>query len=126
MPVTVRVIGLKELEKWASEFPKKFKKRNESNLKKVGKLIQRESKKRAPIKTGQLRSDIKYTTHEDGVRVYIEGASEEYAAYMHWGHYKDGKTSALYSDVGRLFITRAMMDNLDKEAQIIGDIGDIL
>ena len=97
--------------------------RTRSNLRRIGKFIQRESRKNAPYKTGQLRRDIKYRVSGDKIVVFVRGKSEDYATIMHDGEYRRGKgTVRKGGRAGNMYIQRALDENNKHILTMLGDI----
>ena len=97
--------------------PKKIEKNIKIALRNIGYLIQREARRRAPYRDGDLERSIEFKTGRKYVDILVPVNSRagRYAKIMHEGKYNLGKkSSAKGGDVGRLYIKRAIDDNEDK------------
>ena len=113
--------NISEVINFVRNQPYFVKKRIKSNLKLVGRYIQRESRKNAPYKTGALRRGIQYKVSGDKVVIFVRGKAEDYAYFMENGEYKRGRgTIRKGGRAGRLFIQRAT-----ESKQIENMMGDI-
>jgi len=89
-------------------------------LDRVGYLLQRESRRRAPYRDGDLERSITFKTGRNYVDIMVpmNSPAGRYARIMHDGEYKLGEKSIKKGGmVGRLYIKRAIDDNVDKITQ---------
>ena len=83
-------------------------------------LLQRESRRRAPYRDGDLERSIEYKTGRNYVDIMVpmNSPAGRYAKVMHDGEYKLGEKSRRKGgDIGRLYIKRAISDNIDQVKQ---------
>ena len=81
-PIVIKVKGLDKLQRRFVGSPQKLRRAIGSALKKSSFLIERESKKRAPVDTGRLRASI-FTTLKPFTAI-VE-PKVKYAIYVHEG-----------------------------------------
>ena len=81
-PITIRIVGLDKLRRRFSKSPQRLRRAIGGAIKESAFLIERESKKRAPVDTGRLRASI-FTT----IRPFsaIVQPKVKYAIYVHQG-----------------------------------------
>jgi len=94
----------------------------DKSLNKIGFLVQRESRKNAPYRDGTLEHSITYKTGRNYVDILVPATSAAgaYASIRHYAHYKLGvKSIAKGGNVGRLYIKRAIDDNIGAITDIV-------
>jgi len=80
----------------------------------VGFLVQREGRRRAPFKEGNLERSITFEATESQVKIFVpvNSSAGRYAEQKHNGRYNLGAASrAKGPQVGPKFLTRAIKDN---------------
>ena len=115
--MTVKLKGLSRIIARFSKIGEVISGNVERSLSNVGFLIQRESRKRAPYRDGDLERSISFKTGRNYVDVMVpaNSAAGRYAKIMHDGEYNLGKKSELKGGgVGRLYIKRAINDNVQQ------------
>ena len=117
MHLSIDIKGLPEWYRRLNTASKKINRNIQRGLDNTGKLIKREAIKNAPFKTGDLEKSISYKTGRNYVDIKVPSNSKagRYALIRHYGHYNLGAGSiAKGGNVGRLYIQRAIDDNVDE------------
>ena len=115
--IEIDVYGLAEITSRLRKAPDKIEAGIQKGLKSVGYLIQREARKNAPYRDGDLEENISFITGRNYVDIGVpmNSPAGRYAKIMHEGSYNLGTKSARKgSRAGRLYIKRAIDDNQDK------------
>jgi len=105
--------------------PRKINAQRQKNLGKVGILAQRESRRNAPRLEGDLERSINYEVGDGWVKIFVARNSRAgaYARRMEYDKYKEGKGTKIKGGrAGRLYIQRAIKDNMPKFRKIMGNI----
>jgi hypothetical protein len=115
--VDAEVYGVKNAEARLKKAGVKTQDALIARLTDIGFLVQREGRKNAPYRDGDLEQSITFRTGRFYVDILVPANSSagRYARVMHDGKYELGiKSLAKGGNVGRLYIKRAIDDNADK------------
>jgi len=110
----VKIDGVGAVTTWLKTLDGDVRKRLKKAGTDVGFLVQREGRRRSPVKEGNLRECITFQSGEGFVKVFVpvNSAAGFYAERMHNGKYNLGAMSrAMGPQVGPKFLTRAIKDN---------------
>ena len=113
----ISVEGLTATKRYLHNLDNAVRVRLKKSFVNVGLLVQREARRRAPYKEGNLERSIDYEAQEDQVRVFVplNSPAGRYAYQKHEGTYNPGAgTRAKGPHAGRKYIKRAIDENADK------------
>ena len=113
----ITIAGIPALKAWARKKPKDADREIRAASRNVGFLVQREARRNAPYRRGDLERSIIFEVIEGGVRIYVptNSAAGKYGNFTHNGAYVPGPgTRAKGFRAGRKYITRAVSGNTGK------------
>jgi len=114
-----------EVLNFIKSIPSLIHTQQQKNLTKDGIIAQREARKNAPYEEGDLERSINYEVGNGFVKIFVAKNSRAgaYAARMEYDKYNEGKGTKMKSSrAGRLYIQRAINDNMSKFKKIMGNI----
>jgi hypothetical protein len=123
------IIGEKRLAAKYHKAPADVQKEIDHKLLEVGQIVQREARRNAPFKEGDLENSIQFERGGSWVDVFvpINSRAGKYGKWIHDGRYNRGPgTRAKGSRAGRKYIKRAIADNRVKIARRVQTVFDIL
>jgi len=115
MQFKLEIRGLNTAVKRLEYGRKKVTHNIQRSLELVGKLVKNDAIRKAPKKSGALEQSITYKTGRNYVDIKVPKNSPAgaYALIRHYGYYNLGEGSkSKGADVGRLYIKRAITDNI--------------
>ena len=114
-----------EVLNFIKSIPSLIHTQQQKNLTKDGIIAQREARKNAPYEEGDLERSINYEVGNGFVKIFVAKNSRAgaYARRMEYDKYNEGKGTKMKGGrAGRLYIQRAINDNMSKFKKIMGNI----
>lgn len=113
----INVSGVGSTTAWLKSLNPKIRAGLNKGLKNVGFLVQREARRRAPYKEGNLERSIIFQADDSQVKIFVpvNSPAGRYAQLKHDGIYRLGPGSRTKGpQVGPKYLSRAVSENVEK------------
>jgi hypothetical protein len=112
--IEVKLDGVSQVATFLKSLDPKIRGQLKSAFRNVGFLVQREGRRRAPYKEGNLERSIEFQAEETQVKIYVpvNSPAGHYAKIKHDGTYRLGPgTRSKGPQAGPKYLTRAVSEN---------------
>ncbi len=119
--MTVEIKGFSAFNVWINHLDQKLKREMTKATKKIGFMLQRESRAICPVDEERLTDSISFENDEEKVRIFVHQNSDagKYAAWVHDAEHGNGPRTKMRAGAGRKFISRAIANNTAKIEQYV-------